>query len=97
MNKIFKYTIAALSVVFFCTSCGKGDPRKNGIEAGKAQCECYKLEGAEAVDNCLSEIEKKYVDFQTDTAFINAMEEQMINCITDGVVDIVNPIKEAKK
>ena len=95
MNKRIKQTVIFSCALFLLASCGKGDPRKNGTAAGKAACQCYKLENAEAVNKCLSDIEKKYQDFLTDTAYINASEEQLLKCITDGVIDIANPIKEA--
>ncbi len=94
MNKRIRTTVIFSCALFLLASCSKGDPRKNGIEAGKAACQCYKLENAEDVSKCLSDIERKYQDFLTDTAYINASEEQQLKCISDGVIDIVHPIKD---
>ncbi|MBP5548520.1 MAG: hypothetical protein J6X58_06500 [Bacteroidales bacterium] len=97
MNKAIK-NIAILSLaLLFASSCGKGDPRKKGIDAGKAACECYKLDGLEAVEGCLKKIENDNQEFLNDTAYCNAMEEQLLKCVSDGVIDIVKPIKEVTK
>lgn len=94
MSKLFKIIFALLCASLSLASCRSSDPHKRGIEAGKAACECFQLEGYEAVESCLHEIEKENHDFINDTAYINAMEVQMLQCIADGVVDIVKPIKE---
>lgn len=78
----------------FCVACGKGNPRAKGLAAGKEACECYKLETQEEVDACLDKIEFDNKEWLHDTAFTRAMESMMLECITDGVIDIVKPIKE---
>lgn len=78
-------------------SCNGGDPKSKGTEAGKEACKCYQLDNFEAVDSCLKKIEHENSDFLNDTAYINAMEEQMLRCASEGVIDIVKPIKETAK
>lgn len=82
---------------FILASCNGGDPKSKGTEAGKEACKCYQLDNFEAVDSCLKKIEHENSDFLNDTAYINAMEEQMLRCASEGVIDIVKPIKEAEK
>ncbi len=94
MNKTVIISTIFVAVAALCGSCGKKDPRLMGAESGKAQCECYKLEGEEAVKKCLDDIEKKYTDYLNDTAYIEASELQMLNCISEGVVDMDKPIKD---
>lgn len=91
MNKALAI-IATISMVgLFCISCGNNNPRNRGIEAGKKACQCYNLENFEAVDSCLKLIENENADFLDDTAYTNAMEEQLIRCVSEGVIDIVKP------
>ena len=88
----------AIAVVgLMCTSCGNKDPHKKGDAAGIAACECYRLEDADAVNACLDKIEKENQEYLTDTAFTNAMEARLLECISQGVLDIVKPIKEAEE
>ena len=88
-------TVAAIALTL--TSCGSGSPRNRGTEDGKKACQCYKLDDPDAVEKCLSEIEQNNVEFKNDTAYTNAMEEQLLRCVADGIVDIVKPIKESSK
>lgn len=89
MNKIIKGAVIISAATLFLVSCNNNNPRKRGIEAGKAACECYKLEDFEAVDSCMKRIEQENAEYLNDTAYINAMEEQFIRYITEGVNDIV--------
>ena len=83
MNKTFR-TIGCIAVMAIVTlSCSSKDPAKKGMEAGKAACECYNLEDGEAVENCIQNIEKEYAELLNDTAFTNAMEQQLLDCIFD--------------
>ncbi|MBP5189588.1 MAG: hypothetical protein J6031_01580 [Bacteroidales bacterium] len=95
MNKRLILIAAFFCVAMVLEGCSNKDPHRRGIEAGKAACECYKLDDAEAVENCLNEIEIANQELLTDTAYTNAVESQLLECITDGVIDIVKPIKEA--
>jgi hypothetical protein len=95
MNKRFMIATVLFGALMLTTACKGGDPHSKGVEAGKAACECYKLDGLEAVEKCLDKIERENQEFLTDTAYTNAVEAQLLECITDGVIDIVKPIKEA--
>ena len=95
MNKRFRIAAIILCTLMVVTGCGSKDPHKRGVEAGKAACECYKLEGMDAVNDCLNRIEKENQELLTDTAYTNAVEAQLLECITDGVIDMDKPIKEA--
>ena len=95
MNKRFAITVTLLGTCAVLAGCGNSDPRHKGTEAGKAACECYKLEGLEAVEECLDKIERDNQEFLTDTAYTNAVEAQLFECITEGIIDIDKPIKEA--
>lgn len=75
------------AIALLMISCSGGTPRERGKEAGKQACECYKLETFDETSACLNEIEKENADFVNDTAYINAMEEQLILCVADGVLD----------
>ena len=97
MNKALRITLSIAVMGLLFASCGNNNPRNRGIEAGKAACKCYQLEGFEAVESCLKEIERNNAEFLDDTAYTNAMEEEMIRCANEGVIDIVKPIKEASK
>lgn len=97
MNKRITIATALFMTALVLNGCGNKDPHKKGIEAGKAACECYKLDTAEEVEKCLDQIEKSNQELLTDTAYINAVETQLLECITDGVIDIVKPIKEKEK
>lgn len=94
MNKRLTIVATLMAALTLTTACSNRDPHRRGIEAGKAACECYKLEGLEAVQKCLDQIEKDNQELLTDTAYINAIESQLLECITDGVIDIEKPIKE---
>lgn len=94
MNKRFTIAMAMLCTLLVTIGCGSKDPHKRGLEAGKAACDCYKLEGLDAVNSCLDNIEKDNQELLTDTAYINAVEAQLLECITDGIIDIEKPIKE---
>jgi hypothetical protein len=94
MNKSVKFIIAVCGVLTM-VSCGSNDPYKKGVAAGKAACECYKMEGLEAVEQCIAKIERENQEFLNDSIYISACEEQMLNCITQGVIDADKPIKEA--
>ncbi len=96
MNKAIT-TSLIIGATILCLSCSGKGPREEGLKAGKAACECYKLEGHEAVEACLNQIENEYKELMSDTAFINAMEETTLQCVSDGVIDIVKPIREASK
>ena len=96
MNKAIT-TSLIIGATILCLSCSGKGPREEGLKAGKAACECYKLEGHEAVEACLNQVENEYKEFMSDTAFVNAMEETTIQCVSDGVIDIVKPIKEVSK
>lgn len=93
MNKAFKITIAIAAMGLFCVSCTNNNPRSRGIEAGKKACECYKLEDFKTVDSCLKVIEQENTEFLNDTAYTNAMEEELIRCVTEGVTDIAKPVQ----
>jgi len=95
MNKRLIVVATLMAALTLTTSCSNRDPHRRGVEAGKAACECYKLEGLDAVEKCLNDIERANQELLTDTAYTNAVEAQMLECITDGVIDIVKPIKEA--
>ncbi len=85
MNKTIKFLFAISFASLILSSCNNGNPRKRGIEAGRTACECYKLEDFETVDSCLKKIEVENAEFLADTAYTNAMEEQLIRCVSDGV------------
>ena len=94
MNKQIKYTLLACTALSFCVACGNGNPHVKGLAAGKEACECYKLEDQEKINACLDKIELENQEYIHDTSFTNAMESVMLECISDGVIDIVKPIKE---
>lgn len=94
MTKKVATTLALFCAALVLTGCGSNDPHRRGVEAGKAACECYKLEGLEAVENCLNKIEKDNQELLTDKAYTDAVEQQLFECITDGVIDIAKPIRE---
>ncbi|MBO4307186.1 MAG: hypothetical protein J5848_02605 [Bacteroidales bacterium] len=96
MNKTVKTAIIISVALIACCSCSKGDPRKRGVEAGKAACECYKLNDSKEIESCLSKIENENQEILTDSAYLNAVDEQLLQCISDGVIDIENPIKIVK-
>ncbi len=75
--------------LLFLAACSSGDPHKHGVAAGKAACECYKLENLDAIDACLDKIEKENSEFLTDTAYTNAVENEILDCITLGISDII--------
>jgi len=82
--------VAALALTgSLLAACGNKDPYKNGVAAGQAACDCYRLESIEEQEHCLDQIDSTYRDFLTDTAYTNAVETQMLRCISDGVLDIV--------
>ncbi|MBQ7062888.1 MAG: hypothetical protein IJM88_06335 [Bacteroidales bacterium] len=88
-------TVAAgVVAVLLCCACANKDPHRRGVEAGKAACQCYQLEGLEAVSRCLDEIDKENTPYLYDTAYTNAMEAQLLNCITTGVIDAEKPIRD---
>lgn len=89
MNKSLKTILALSAAALFFSSCTGGTPRVRGTEAGEAACQCYKLGEFEAVDSCLKVIEQDNAEFLNDTAYTNAMEEQILRCVTDDVIDIV--------
>ena len=88
MNKAIRVFLCLSVSTILLSACSGNNPRNRGIEAGKAACKCYNLEGFEAVDSCLKEIERNNAEFLNDTAYTNAMEEQLILCVADGVIDI---------
>ena len=94
MNKQLATAVTLIGICAVLAGCGNSDPRRKGTAAGKAACECYKLEGLEAVEECLDKIERDNQAFLTDTAYTNAVEAQLLECITEGVIDIDKPIKE---
>lgn len=96
MNKRLTYGLTLLAALTIATGCSNKDPQRKGTEAGKAMCECYKLSSSDEVEACLDKIEKEHQEYITDTAYLNAVESQLLQCITDGVMDIVKPIKEAQ-
>lgn len=87
MNKIVKTLLLISAATVILSSCGNGNPRKRGTEAGKAACQCYKLDDFESIDSCLKTIEQENAEFLNDTAYTNAMEEQILRCLADGVID----------
>lgn len=93
MNNRVKLILMASFLVLAVASCKSGDPHRRGIAAGKEACECYKLSGIDTVLACLDRIDAENKEYQNDTAYTNAMEQQMLNCLSEGVVDITNPIK----
>ena len=97
MNKALKTAATLLAATLLCIACNGKDPHSRGVAAGKAACDCYKLDGLEAIEACLNEIEANNQEFLTDTAYLNACEQQLLECITDGVVDIDKPIKSTIK
>ena len=94
MNPLYKIAIGTTVAALLCCSCANKDPHRRGVEAGKAACQCYQLEGLEAVSRCLDEIDKENTPFLYDTAYTNAMEAQLLNCISTGVIDAEKPIKD---
>lgn len=90
-------SVGLVAVTLLLCSCGSKDPHRRGVEAGKAACQCYQLEGLEAVSRCLDEIDKENTPFLYDTAYTNAMEQQLLNCISSGVIDAEKPIKDIVK
>lgn len=92
MNKPKAFTFGALTVMalFALSSCGGGDPYRLGTEAGKAACKCYQIKDFDEQHECITEIEREYREWLEDTAFLRAMEVQTLNCIGDGVLDIVS-------
>lgn len=92
-----KLVSTALIATLLCCACNNKDPHRRGVEAGKAACQCYQLEGLEAVSRCLDEIDKENTPFLYDTAYTNAMEAQLLNCISTGVIDAEKPIKDIVK
>ena len=86
---IFRLAAIATAAGCLLSACGNKDPHKNGIAAGKAACECYQLATLEDQDHCLDQIDSTYQDFLTDTAYTNAVEAQLLQCISNGVLDIV--------
>jgi len=84
------HLVAALALTScLLAACGNKDPYKNGVAAGQAACDCYQLESIEEQSRCLDQIDSTYREFLTDTAYTNAVETQMLRCISDGVLDIV--------
>lgn len=96
MNKRLTSGLAILAVLALTIGCSNKDPQRKGTEAGKAMCECYKLGSADEVEACLDKIEKENQEYLTDTSYLNAVESQLLQCITEGVTDIVKPIKEVQ-
>lgn len=84
--------MAAFVLSAILGGCGRNNPHQRGIEAGRAACECYKIDDAVEREACLDKIDSIYHDMLGDTAFTNAVEEVTIKCLTEGVNDIVKPI-----
>lgn len=97
MNKKITIVFSLLAVMVLASGCNNKDPQRKGTEAGKAMCECYKLNSQEEIEKCLQKIENENQEYLTDTSYLNAVEGQLLECITEGVTDIVKPIKEAQK
>ena len=93
MNKYFKLFPAAFVAVLLFVSCNSNNPHRRGIVAGQEACQCYQLHGLDSVVSCLDRIDRENHEFLNDTAYTNAMEQQMLECISDGVIDITKPIK----
>lgn len=88
--------LLAAGVLLLVTACSNKDPRHQGERAGKASCECYKLGTQEEIERCLDEVMEPYAKYVTDTTFTNAMEHEMLQCITQGVVDFDKPLRETE-
>lgn len=97
MNKRFTLASALLALLAATSACTGKDPQRKGNEAGKAMCECYKLESSDEVETCLNKIESENQEYLTDTSYQNAVESQLLKCITEGVFDIVKPLKETSE
>ena len=97
MNKRLTLGMALVALLAVTVGCSNKDPQRKGLEAGKAMCECYKLESPDEVDACLNKIAKENQEYLTDTSYLNAVEGQLLECITEGITDIVKPLKETKK
>lgn len=93
MNKIIKCLFLISVTTMLCVACNSGNPHKRGVAAGKEACECYQLNSLDSVMNCLDRIDNENKEYLNDTAYTNAMEEQMLQCISDGIIDISNPVK----
>lgn len=96
MNKAVKMLVAGLAGVALLAGCNNKDPHHLGEMAGEASCECYRLASAEEVERCLDKIAGQYSEWQTDTAFVNAVEEKMLYCISDGIADLGKPLAESE-
>ena len=59
MNKRFTLALALLALLAATSACTGKDPQRKGNEAGKAMCECYKLESSDEVEACLNKIESE--------------------------------------
>lgn len=79
--------------VLLLSSCNDSKPHRRGVAAGKAACECYQLGSLDSVISCLDKIDKDNEEFLNDTAYTNAMEQQMLECISEGIIDISKPVK----
>ena len=90
--KTAKSISVSVLILFAAVSCNNRNPRECGYEAGKAACECYKIEDPEEREACLDIIDSTYCDFLDDTAFTTAVEKATIECLTEGVNDIVKPV-----
>ncbi len=97
MNKRFTLALALLALLAATSACTGKDPQRKGNEAGKAMCECYKLESSDKVEACLNKIESENQEYLTDTSYQNAVESQLLKCITEGVFDIAKPLKETSE
>ena len=93
MNKFFKCLFLFAGVGLLFTACHSNDPHKRGVAAGKEACECYQLNSLDSVMSCLDMIDKENQEYLNDTAYINTMEKQMLDCISEGIIDIAKPIK----
>ncbi len=95
MNKSIRIAFILLGGIMFA-ACGHGNPYSHGREAGKQACDCQKMDSMNAISDCLERLEAENQEYWSDTTFLRAMEEQQLECLTEGVKDIVKPIKEKK-
>ena len=92
MNKSLSTILVLFCLTLLLAACSNKDPRKKGVAAGKAACQCYQLNDSTAIQNCLKDIEKENTPFLYDTIYINAMENELLNCISEGVIDFSKPL-----
>lgn len=96
MRKTVSLLATCCAVLALLASCSNKDPRHQGEKAGKASCDCYQLDTQDEVESCLDEVMQLYTKYVTDTTFTNAMEKELLNCVSAGVVDFDKPLHEVE-